>query len=227
MQSKAKDAHTLQGPRADLAEAIKAREAARKTVDDARNAETQAREATYRHKHRAAELRAEVEKQATADDDNAVDAILVGGDGVLLLGKGATEIHREIEALDQRAAAFKRAADLAEMSIPVRQKALAQCDEAVTKAAKAVVLSAVDIERLLEESRIGAEWIINRRVTLLALLRMLPDGPEHAACSHFLGRAWLMPELDGTWEQNPSIAPLRAAFAALRDNASEPIEVAK
>ena len=219
---------TIDPSRAKLAEAITERQQARQAVDDARNAEATAREKTYEAQHRAAELRAEVEKQATSDDDNAVDAILAGGDGVLLLGKGATtEIHREIEALDQRAAAFKRAADLAEMSIPVRQKALAECDEAVTKAAKAVVLSAVDIERLLEESRIGAEWIINRRVTLLALLKMLPDGPEHAACSHFLGRAWLMPELDGTWEQNPSIAPLRAAFAALRDNASEPIEVAK
>ena len=112
MQSKAKDAHTLQGPRADLAEAIKAREAARKAVDDARNAEATAREKTAEDQHRAAELRAEVEKQATSDDDTAVDAILAGEDGVLLLGKGATtEIHREIEALDQRAAAFKRAAD--------------------------------------------------------------------------------------------------------------------
>lgn len=217
---------TIDQPRAKLASAIQECEQARQAVLDTREAEARARELCYAAQHHADHLRGEVDKAKSADD-KIVAAIAGGVDDILALERPATEIHEAIALADQKAAAWRRAANLAEQAIPVREKALAEADTHVKQCASAVLASEIDIEKLLEDALVAADWLVNRRAVLLHLASILPrDDGRRAAIDAFLGRAWLMPEIDGTFANNPALIPYAQALAALLADASAPIDIA-
>jgi hypothetical protein len=207
--------------RGQLAQAIRERERARAAVDDARAAEHAARIASFEAKRHADTLRAEVDKPKS--DGDVIAAISGGVDDVIALERPATEIRAAIALADQKAAAWRNAADQAEQAIPVRERALAEAEDRVKQCAVAVLASVLDVTTMLKDARDAADWIVNQRAGFLYLMSILPDGPIHQALADFMRRAWLIGEFDEAWRRNPSIKPFADALARLKADAEAEI----
>ncbi len=209
------------GARVQLAEAIAERNEARQSVIDARDAEEKARLATYAAEHDADELRRQANESGSASD--VVAAISGGVDDILALERPRETLRAKIEGMVERVAAWRRAANLAEQQIPIRTAALDRAERKVVDAAKAVVASAVDVDRLLAEAKTGADWLRDRRALFLFLMSVLPHGPEHDALADFMERPWLQDELNDAWKRNAGIKPYAQAFERLRRDADAPL----
>jgi hypothetical protein len=207
-------------PRERLAEAINDRDAARQAVVDARYAEDKAREHTYAAEHEADELRKRAEAPESGDD--AVAAITRGD--VLELARPAAEARAAIEAAEQRIAAWRHAADLAESAVPIRQDALERGEKRVEECARAVVVESIDIDKMLAETKEAADWLVGQRALLLHLMSILPrESPDRAAVSDYLASPWLAGEYDDKWRKNPSIKPYAQAFEQLLRDPETPL----
>ena len=211
--------------RSMLASAITEASLARAALDDTREAEQKARESSYLAQRHADRLRAEVDKVELADDQ-IVAAIAGGDDDVLALSRPATEIHEAITLADQKAAAWRRAANGAEQAIPVRERALAEAERKVEECARAVLAASLDVAGMLKDAEDAAAWLVSQRATFLHLLSILPPGPDHDHVAHFLSRPWLIGEIDESWKRNPALKPYAAALERLRHDAGAKIEVA-
>ena len=218
-------AEKIETPRDLLKAAIAERERARKALDDARVAEKKAREHYFEAQRHAADLRREAETHE--DGDDVIAAICSGEGHVLELQRPRAEALKEIEIADEKARAWKSAADGAEQAVPVREAAAARAADHVKQCANAALAAAVGVDKLLEEAEQAARTILGLRAKLLFVCTILPrDSAQRAAVSDFLARAWLQDEYSEAWKKNPSVKALADAVAALQHDAEAAIDLA-
>ena len=104
------------------------------------------------------------------------------------------EIHEAIALADQKAAAWKRAADQAEQAIPARQRAPAEASATSTERRAPFSPPRSISAPMLKDAELAAAWIVARRSVFLHLASVLPPGDDTAAINAFLARPWLTPE---------------------------------
>jgi hypothetical protein len=151
----------------------------------------------------------------------------VGGvDDVLALDKPAAEVRRQIEAAEQKAWAWRDAANQAEEAIPIREAALERAEGKVAACAKAVLAGSINVDELLAEAKGAADWLVGQRALFLYLMTILPPGREHDALAAFMSRPWLEAEFSGGWRKNAAIAPYADALAKLRSDAEAAVDIA-
>jgi hypothetical protein len=199
-----------------LATAIDERDAAVRALDDASGAAEKAREAYYSAEDRAADLR-KFAAEAEKSPDEVVAALSSGGDiDILNIERPRAELLAQIEVADEKVSAWRRALDLAEGAVPVRERAVDWAERKVKQRAAEVFATQIDVPKLLAEAEQAAQMIVGLRVRLMFVRSLIPsESPEHAAVDHFLSRPWLLHEYSDTWKCNSAIAPYRAAFEAL------------
>ena len=209
-----------------LAQAIHERDKAIKAVDDARTAERLAREKSFDARRVADQLR---DKTIAPIDHDEILLAVAGGevDDVLALARTDDAARREIELADERARAWKTAADHAEAAIEARQRAADEAEKILRERAASALEQSLDLPRMLAEAREAADWLVARRSVFLFLMETLPRKSEdRAALAEFMARPWLEAELSNGWMRHPALLSYRAALEALAADAGAVINIA-
>jgi hypothetical protein len=131
--------------------------------------------------------------------------------------------RREEAKIENDIAAWRRAHDIAEKAIPDRQRAVEIAERKIEIAARMVISSSFDIGQLISDAEEAAAAIVDRRTKLMHIRTFLEDGESRKAIDAFLGRPWLIHELNGAWQNHPAIARYRDAHAALTRDAAAPL----
>ncbi len=204
--------------RAALAEAIEDASTARKNLDDARAAATNAERHVWRASERLDAFRKEAGHIGRSEDFIASLASGVAFD-VLEIDRPEADARAKVEAAEQELAAWRRARDVAQGLIPDRKHVLEYAERRVVTAVAEVIRAAVDIDRLIREADEAAAMIVVKRAALMQLRNILPDGAEREAIREFLARPWLAHEGNGRWKNHASVQSLSDAFQTLSQDA--------
>lgn len=210
-----------------LAQAIAAAKRAKGVVDALERAESEGFEHKMSLNRRLAELR---ERHAEEQGD-ATDSFIASLEGDALgvlatLDAPGEQRAREIEGVEREITAIARVRAEIEARIePARFKA-ADADRLVTERAKAALAASLDVDGMLRDAEVAADWLRRQRVIFLHLLSIMPNGPEREAVSHFLARPWLIAEIDESWKRDPALLSYVDAHKALCADANAPVNIA-
>jgi predicted nucleic acid-binding Zn-ribbon protein len=210
--------------RAALAAAIADAETARRNLEIARVAAGNAENQVYEARGKLEAMR-EREPANGASPDRILEVLAAAGSefDVNALEMPGEDARREEAKVENEIAAWGRARDVAEQAIPDRQLAVERAERKVEIAARRVICADIDVGRLVAEAEEAATSIVEKRIILLHLMRLLPDGDDRKAIEKFMARPWLSHEFSGAWQNHPVIAPYRAIYAALMRDASAPV----
>jgi hypothetical protein len=192
---------------------------------EAKRAAASARDAVQRASHMAEQAAAKLEA-ASADAAKVKNAQAsrmaeAATKGIPLLPDQSIRLARarEVDAQDDLDAA-RAALAVVEAALADAQDAHREAGERLGMAADAVVATGA-LQLLAEMEALQAE-VVEKRIVLWSLARRTLGESEAARkISEFLGRAFLMPELNG--ETRPACDAWRAARDALRSNPAAPL----
>lgn len=135
-----------------------------------------------------------------------------------------TEIRKNIDIAERDLESWRYATAIAEAEIPTREDAVRKAAERVDAAAKEVVRSEVDVARLIAEAEKSQAGVVERRLFLMHIDRLLPDrSEERAALLEFFAKRWLYEEMSGAWKFSKVAKTRLAAFEELKHNSDAEI----
>ncbi len=201
-----------------LAEARAKQRAAEQNARNCEIGESKAFDQLLQAERRLDELRAEIDERPERDADAFLSRLDDDGDVLVadseLEGK-IVEAERTVTALrdvrdrlGSRIAPAKEAAALARMTLESR--------------AKAVLASTVNVPALLGAAAETIAAVRALDAELIAVSRILPDGPEQRAIADFLARGWNSPNADA-WQRHPAAVRYFETLERLKADAAAPI----
>jgi hypothetical protein len=161
--------------RAELAAAIADAETARRNLEIARLAFSNSENQVFERRDKLDALRKiETEK---VSQDHVLEALAAGSDfDVNELKTSDSEARAREEKAEVDIATWVRARDVAGQAIPDRRLAVERADRKVEIAAHRVICADIDVGRLVAEAEEAAASIVAKRIMLLHIRTLLPDG---------------------------------------------------
>jgi hypothetical protein len=209
--------------REELRLAIDDAETCRQNLKIARAAFSNSENQVYSALEKLEALR-EVEP-ANVSQDHVLEALAAGDtafDVSVLERPDAAARAREAK-IEADIAGWRRARDLAEHAIPDREHSLEVARRKVEIAARVIISSSFDVDKMIADAEAAATDIVNKRAKLMLIRTFIEDGDDRKLIDNFLGRPWLLHEINGAWQNHPAVANYRDAYAALTRDATAPI----
>lgn len=158
-----------------------------------------------------------------ASPDGLIRALAAGTVHIDDVAAPEDEVRANINAAEREIETWRRVRELARSQIPAREEALQKAERRVEQAAREVVSSEADLARLITETEEMQAAVVERRLALLHLASIMPDGPDRTALCDLLARPWLREEITGGWQWNEATKARLAAFEALKHDANAEI----
>jgi hypothetical protein len=213
------------GARKQLAQAIIEKEQAARALVESESAEQAAFERQMDTEKRLSQLREAHAREPDGGADAFIAATAAGADiGVAELQRPSDQRAAEIATVEREISALRKVRKEIEARIEPARQSVVDTQDRVKAHARAVMASAINVDELLAEAKIAADWLVGQRALFLFLMSVLA-GPEREAIAKFMRNPWLEGELmNEAWRKNPSIKPFADALERLEHDAEAVVD---